>query len=666
MTLHLDFETRSAVDLKTVGAWNYALHPSTEILCMGLGSVVPGNPGQFVTVLKAAEVKTPPSASWDWSKLLISAHNAAFEYAVYNLILHRRYGWPARWNPALWTCTMARAAMCGLPLDLDGLTRALGCKTPKDLDGRRVMHQLCKPTHHDDMGMPVYDETSAKMERLYQYNASDVRAEMEVDSLLPQLPASEQRVWELDLVMNRRGVAIDTALARAAAPMAEKVVGDLNARLKTLTGGAVDKATQVAALKNYLSTAHGINTESLDKVAITNLLADPKTPPAAREVLLVRRQVGKKTSVAKYQKALEVVCPDGRARGQLQYHAAHTGRWGGRLLQPQNFPKGFDETAQAAAIAAIMDGTLTAKYNGGAMDALSDSLRGLFVAAPGKVLVSADFNAIEARGLFWLAGEESALASYRRGESPYVDMANYIYRRSDLTKKGNPQEYAIGKATVLGAGFGMGWQKFRDNIYIETAKTGKPLVIPDELAERAIKAYREKYSGVVRMWYAVEAAAINAVRNPANVYPCCGGKVLWGMSKDRRFLVCKLPSGRYLWYWKPEIRRGLTPWGEEKDELCYQGEDRYTGQWGRVKTYGGLLTENVVQAVARDIMVNGMLSVEAAGFQMLLTIHDELLAEAVEARGVLENFISIMCKLPPWAAGFPVAAEGWVATRYRK
>ncbi len=683
MKIHLDFETRSAADLKKVGLWAYAMHPSTEVMCMGWAY-----PKDGVTVWRGERLRQPPKLGitpFDGvSDYLFSAHNAAFEYACYNLILHRRYGWPALWEPSRWRCTMAKALACGLPADLDSLGRVLKIKTPKDLDGRRAMLRLCKPLPDG-----AFDESPELLDRLYRYNATDVQAEIEVDDLMPDLSPQEQKVWELDLAINRRGVAVDLPFARRAAALSETLVDKLNGQLKVLTGGAVDKATQVTALKYYLSDRHGISTDSLDKESIVELMTDPLIPDEVKPILAARRQVGKKTSVAKYKAAVEMACPDGRVRGLLQYHAAHTGRWGGRGLQPQNFPKGWEKPAQQAeAIAHVMNGGVDC-YGERAMDALSDSLRGLFVAAPGKTLVCGDFNAIEARVLFWLAGEEAALAAYRRGESPYLEMGKAIYPKAGLpndvstAKQTHPQEYDIAKRTVLGAGFGMWWRKFRDNIYSETSKKGKPVLVSDALAERAIRAYREKYPGVPALWREIETAARVAVEAPGRAVPCAGGRVLWGMTADRRFLACKLPSGRFLRYWQPSIQEVwktwcedsscehikrddvmLCPGREKRKQICYVGENSFTHQWGRISVYGGLLTENVVQATARDLLVHGMQNAADAGFEVVLTVHDEVLAETVGRS--TEEFLALLCKTPDWAKGCPVAAEGWAGGRYRK
>lgn len=675
MKLHLDFETRSELDLRVVGAWKYAMHPSTEIMCC----TIAGAAG-FMATFNQAEMKRLDYASTGIKpEDVLCAHNAAFEFAVHHCILHKRYGWPKRADPRLWSCTMARAAMVGLPLDLDSLGRVLQIKTPKDLDGRRTMLQLAKPRGYDGLGEALWDEDPEKLKRLYAYNATDVKAEMEIDALLPEMPESERRVWELDLVANARGVAVDLDVCRKASALAGVLTADLNARLRELTGGAVDKATQTAALKVWIKSQgvevptkedkDGEIKETVDKAAILGLLADPSVPRRVRDVVVVRQQVGK-SSTAKFTKAIDTAGSDGRVRGVLQYHAAHTGRWGGRLIQPQNYPKGFDEKTQPGeqerCVKLLDEPDLFAlQYGDRSMEALSDLLRGTIVAGPGKVLIAADYNAIEARVEMWLADEQSALAAYRRGDSPYVDLARSIYGDDSITKKSHPKEYDLGKRAFLGFGYGMGAAKFK-----LTCKIQANIDITDEFAERAKTVYREKYAAVVRMWYATEQSALNAVRNPNTVYQACGGKVTFSMTRDRRFLVCRLPSGRHLWYWKPSVRQGKTPWGEVKDELCFQGEDPKTHQWVALKTYGGALVENITQAIARDLMAGGMLRCEAAGFPILLTVHDELLAEIPKPQALekelLDAFIRTMCDIEQWARGCPIAAEGWVGHRYRK
>ncbi len=695
---HLDFESRSCVDLKLVGAHAYARHPSTEITCATLYDPVTKTKLKF----KKHEIRLLAKVG-GVGEMIIGAHNAPFEAAMWEHIMVPRFSAPRRDAPSLWRCTMARAAQVGLPLGLDDLTRVLRCKTKKDLDGRAIMLRLSKPLSYDVLGDPIYDEDPAKYERMYLYNETDVDAEMEVDMLLPELLPSEQAIWELDFTMNRRGFQVDLALAAKGAEMSDALMGPINARVKQLTAGAIDKATQNAALIRWIESRgvlaptkdefdpkiqKTVQKKTLDKIGVTELLERPALPSDVRDVVLLKRQASKRTSTAKFAKALEMACADGRVRGGLQYHAAHTGRWGGRLLQPHNIPQGYGAEAdgttpdQDLALSSVMSGNVELfnfTYGDKSMEALSDVLRAMIISKPDSTLLSADYNAIEARIVFWLAGQEDALASYRAGGSPYLDMGAYIYRRP-ITKKGDPKEYDISKRTVLGSGFGMGWKTWRDNVYAETAKKGNPVRLSDELAKTAVNGYRTKYANVPRAWEETQAAAISAVRAPGSRFTSCTGKVIWTMSNDRRFLVARLPSGRYLWYYKPAVRMAKTPWGQEKPTLFYWGTNPDTKEWEELKTYGGALFENITQAVARDVMAHGMINAEAAGYDMILTVHDELLAEIgyITAGEIvdrmekksgerdLKRFIDIMCKLPSWADGLPVLAEGWVANRYRK
>ena len=302
------------------------------------------------------------------------------------------------------------------------------------------------------------------------------------------------------------------------------------------------------------------------------------------------------------------------------------------------------------------------KYGSQSMNMLSAILRGMLIASPGKKLVVADFASIEARVLLWLAGDEEALEMFRQGKNLYISMSNFIFKRDDITKK-DEMEYAIGKATTLGAGFGMSAPKFK----ISCENNG--IFISDEMAAKAIKAYREKHKSVVSMWYATDKAVAKAIREPGSVQKVCGGRVAYGMDKTNTFLLCRLPSGRMLRYYRPSVQRVDGPFGE-KDEIRYWTSD-VTGKLGQFKTYGASCVENYVQAIARDFMVNGMLLSEAAGYENGATVHDELIAEVADAdlatgKKSLTEFISLICTLPNWGDGAPIAAEGFISTRYRK
>ena len=690
--LFIDFETRSCADIKKVGAWKYAAYPSTEIMCMAL------NAGGE-TIIYTDDFKSgSPIPYDDFTGYRIIAHNAHFEYAIWNLILHKRYGWPALWDPKYWGCTLSRAAMCNLPISLDACGAALNITTKKDLTGRAAMLKLTRPISIDPLGFPTYREDEELKQTMYEYCKRDVEAEMELDARLPELPPMERKIWELDLLINRRGVKADINTAAKAVTLADTFTKNLNEKLMVLTGGAVEKASRVAAIKSYLKSK-GVVTESLDKVAVSKLMEDPKISPEVKEVIKIRQQVGK-SSTAKYQTILDYACPpsDGRMRGMLQYHAAGTGRWGGRGPQPQNFPKGLGfESEEVVADIAKGEEFFSKKHGERSMDALSAALRGVLMAGEGKVLVSADYSAIEARVLLWLCGDHFALAKYRMGVNLYVDMAKFIYNNEAIGKDTHKKEYAVGKAAVLGCGYGMGKDKF----YGTCQSWG--IDIAPEVAEAAVQAYRKKYKKVVEFWYATEKAARAAVRTPGSVHSCGGGdlgagekapNILWGMDKRREFLVCKLPSGRHLRYFRPSLKSIETPYGE-KEEIHYW----CAGLGGKLeenKTYGGSLVENIVQGTARDIMANGMLRAEEAGFPVILTVHDELVTEvdptawlgrcnrqarqpswdetpviakaddAYMTKEVVDGLIKAMCSLPPWAAGCPIAAEGWMGKRYRK
>jgi len=696
MKLHLDFETRSRVDLLKAGTWAYASDPSTEIICMGWA-------GETGDVRCAKDFKTPGNLLGHAERIV--AHNVAFEYAIYHFILHKRYGWPELLDPTKWDCTMARALACGLPGSLFGVGLALRLPMQKDLEGKAALMKICKPKPDG-----TWNEDPALYETVYRYNAVDVGVERAADKQLPDLSPDERKVFEADLCINRRGVLIDLGSARKAAEIAEGLTDGLNADLRRLTNGAVTKASRVAELKRWVA-AQGVKIptvvkidketneetikETMDIEAVKDLVKDPETPDLVKKVIRIRQQVGK-SSVAKLKTMLLCVCGDGRFRGAFQYWGAHTGRWAGRLLQLQNFPQGLVGEAQEFAIEMLNAGAgfFRAAFGDQSMQTLSDILRGLIIAAPGKVFLGADYNAIEARVVFWLAEEQGALAQYARGESPYLTMGAKIFGHP-ITKK-MTREYMVAKMTVLGAGFGMGWLRFQAQVYTETSKRGEALDIDDELAQSSIYGYRELYPNVVKLWYSMEAAAMNAVRNKGQLFACAGGRVVWGVSADKRFLCAKLPSGRLLRYFRPTVERvtttrckdatcphtlqanvDLCPDKKTKDELRYwtsagEGAIRLdcVNTLGQYRTWGGELVENIVQAVARDIAAQGILNVEAAGHPVVLHAHDEIVAEVGDDVDkdpkAITFFEELLCNKPAWAATLPIKAEGFIGRRYRK
>ena len=704
--VHLDFETKGVLDLKVVGAARYARHPETDILCLAYAAH-----GEKPISFSARQIREgafiPIVQSFLAAPGYMTAHNAFFEQNIYRHILVERYGYPPLDDPRFWDCTLARALACGFPAKLENLAVALELPVRKDMEGNKAMMKLSQPILIDPLGDAVFREEKdfpELFQSLYSYCCMDVEVEMAADARLPELSEAEHKVWELDQKINHRGVRLDVRTAAKAEQLAVAMMGPLNDRLREITtvehtrkkgkniitvvAPFVEKATQVQRIKTFLSDYCGLAVDSLDKHAISGLMNNPEIKNPAREIISIRGQANK-SSVAKYSSMLEVAdLRDERARGLIQYWGAATGRFAGRLFQPHNFPKGLElegivhvlnenlkvttgrlkiykEKEQTEIIAEVMAmnaAQFAAKYGIKAAGILGAILRGMIIASSGKTLVVADFAAIEARVLLWLAGDEAALDTFRRGGSLYLEMAEHLFKRKGITKK-DETEYNLAKKIILGCGFQMGGPKFKmsceqDGIYIS-----------EDLANVAVKAYREKHKPVVTLWYATQAAAIAAIREPGTLHKCAGGRIAYGMTKDRQFLACRLPSGRLLRYYRPTLQQVESPWGE-KTEIRYWCAD-VKGGLGQFKTYSGSLVENYTQAVARDLMVGGMLRTEAAGYENLLTCHDEVTAEVDDneldlGTKSLEHFISLMCEVPSWGAGAPIGAEGFIAKRYRK
>jgi DNA polymerase len=483
---------------------------------------------------------------------------------------------------------------------------------------------------------------------LYAYCRQDVLAEEGLSSALDDLNTQETSVYLLDQVINERGFQLDRPAVDAALALISKETKALNAELSTLTGGTVTKATQRAKMLGWFED-NGLELDDTQKETIDGLDHTKLQPHVSRAVSILRA-LGR-SSTAKYQRMDDWMCPDARVRGGLLYHGAGTGRWSGAGVQPHNFPKGTVKDQEALwKTLKGQDRTQIGHEYSGVMEALSNGLRGTIIASEGKDLYVADYASIEARVVMWLAEEQEALDFFRTGGDIYLDMAAEIYNKECY----NPSpERQVGKFAILGLGFQMGAPKFQGTC----EKFG--VKIEDEFAVRVVEAYRGKYWRVKQMWTDQEDAALQAVRTKR---PVQCGYVTW--LREGHFLFCELPSGRRLAYPYPEIRARETPWGAVKASLTFMGVDPYTRKWKRQVTYGGSLVENITQAVARDIMAEAMLRCEALGYEVALTVHDEIVTE--NAQGNVADFVQILTTVPEWAVGLPVEAAGFVAKRYKK
>lgn len=659
----LDYETRSRADLKKVGAFEYSVHPSTRILCAAWRVGTREN-------LKQAPIKT-------WSPFLrecpdelidalldpaiiIEAHNALFEQVITANVLSRYVSDRRQFQllgigPEKWNCTAVLAATHGLPRNLEGACLALELPVQKDMEGRRLILKYCKPRKATKNDPRVWHTDRNDLLRIIKYCVSDVEAETYLFLALPPLIAREREAWILDQKMNLRGFKIDREMVTTALEMIEKEVKTLTTEVQRITNGEVQKATQRARLLAWLKK-NGVLFPDLKAKTVEDALSVPGLLSDEIRLLLIARQAASKTSTKKYT-AFEMRSRfDCRIRDFQIFHLAHTGRWGGAGVQPHNFPRGIpiDTPLAAEILKETKDlDTLRLLY-GEPMQVFASCLRAVIIPNEGKRLFVADYAAIEARVLFWVAKHFDGIDAYHTGRDLYRELATVIYgvALGDVTK----EMREVAKRALLGCGYGMGVKKF----FATCEQFGQP--VPIDLAERAVLAYRTAHAPVPELWSNLEKAAIAAVKNPGKKYSI--NRTTW--FQRGKFLYCQLPSGRRLAYYGPTVRYEPTPWGDKRPVLFTWGVNGVTKKWENDRTWGGALTENVVQAIARDLLAEAILRIEKAGYTVLFSVHDEIVAERKNGEGSLAEFEKLMAQVPEWADQCPVRVEGWDGPRYRK
>lgn len=635
-SISIDFETYSECDIKTAGGYNYAAHPSTEVLCMAwaIDDEDPQlwRPGDPI-----------PQRLWDEldGAGQIWAWNAAFERAVWHHQMHK-HGWYCEIDPAQWNDTAALAATLALPRALGQCAQVLGVSEQKDTRGRYLIQRLCQPYRGERRRDPEL------LEELYRYCEQDVRTERAIKNLLlPYKPMSdnERQVWLLDQEINWRGMGIDVANVENAIDLIFQTAHRLNARAQEISGGVLPDVGSRARVMAW-AQSRGYTLTGYDKNAVLEALADPALPDDVRQVLEIRQSLGK-ASTSKYQSMLNLSGTDSRARGVFSYHGAQTGRWAGRGFQPQNLPRpAFSDTDNCITLFNQRDPEIIETLYGDPMVALSSCLRGMIVPAAGSRLLVSDFSAIEARVLAWLADEQGPLDVFREGGDIYCHAATGIYNRT-ITPK-DKDERQIGKVAVLALGYQGGVGAF------QTMAKAYRVEVPDEQADEIKVKWRKAHPKIVKFWYALEQAAQNAVRHKGHAFEA--GPITFRVVGN--FLFAKLPSGRRLAYYQPRNGHdGLEFWGTDS---------KLGGRWAKLTTYGGKLCENVTQAVARDLLAEAMLRLENHGYNVVASIHDEIICELPHGVGSLENMEELMCELPEWATGLPMSAEGFECERYRK
>ena len=658
---YLDFETRSAKDLRDYGADVHLADPHADVWCMG-----------YALDDEKVNVATDESIPYTlnlWAQrddTIFIAHNAQFEWQVWNIILTKKYGLPPI-GIERFRCTMAAGYAMALPGSLDEMSAALGIEAGKDAAGSRLAVQMAKPRSWDGP-TPIWWDDLGRLARLYAYCRQDVVVEREIHTRVRALSLEEQRLFELDARINRRGVYIDAHAATTALHAVAHEQNREGVSLWALTDGAVDGPSQVKKLTEWIKS-QGVEISSLAKQEVIDHLATDELPPNVAEALRIR-QAFAKTSTAKIDQMLACRSTDGRVKGTLQYNGSTTGRWAGRRVQPHNLPR---PTIEQSEIEDILDYAQTHTsdqllqyvrvFHGPPLARLSDCLRGLLCAAPGNQLYAGDFSNIEGRVLAWLAGDERKVQAFRdfdAGQGPdiYLLAAARIYHKpaTSFTKKS--PERQIGKVAELALGYQGGVGAF------QTMAPNYGVKIPDDEADTIKHAWREAHPMVVNYWYALEHAALAAVSSPGHTTVAGRGAAQVRFVVRGSFLWCQLPSTRVLCYPYPKLEDVMTPWGEPKSQVTYKTVDSYTHQWIRTNTYGGKLSENITQAVARDCLVHSLFHVERAGWPVVLHVHDEIVAERHIGR--LEDYLNLMRIPPPWAPGLPIAVEGWTGIRYRK
>jgi DNA polymerase len=593
------------------------------------------------------------------SGVQVMAHNAAFEFAIWQGIMTPRYGWPVL-NLEQTYCTMAMAYALALPGSLENAAGAVGLLVGKDTQGRRLMLQMSSPRRVEEDGTLVWWDDEERKQRLYAYCRQDIEVERHLEKRLPPLSPKERSLWVLDQIINMRGVKLDIPAVEAAILLVESEKKRLNGKLKEITSGQVSTCNQVAELLKWINQ-QGETMESLAKDEVVTALSQKNLPPELVEALGCRQEVSK-SSTAKLTAMIKGASPDGRVRGIFQYHGASTGRWAGRRLQPQNFPRGTlspqDVDFVLTFIAKEQDpAPFLDMMFGSVMQTLSSCLRGFIIPREGFDLMAADFSAIEARALAWLAGQEDILEIFKGHGKIYEHAAAGIYNCaiSAVTK----DQRQIGKVATLALGYQGGVGAF------QTMAKAYGLVLEDTKAEQIKTAWRKANTDIVRYWYALEDAAKAAVRSPGKIFSAGAKGREVRFKKKGSFLLACLPSGRLLAYPYPVLETKETKVGT-REVLVYKTTNAVTKAWGPTDSYGGLLCENVTQAVARDLLAHAMLVLEHNGYPVVMHIHDEVVCEVPEESGSVPEMESLMSQIPPWAEGLPLTAEGWRGKRYRK
>lgn len=643
-TLSIDIETYSDQNLAKTGVYRYVESPVFEILLFSYS--VDGDPVHLVDLACGEEIPAEVIAALTDDSVIKWAFNANFE----RVCLSRFLGYPTGeyLDPGSWKCSMVWAATMGLPLSLEGVGAVLGLEKQKLTEGKDLIKYFCQPcaptktNGQRTRNLPAH--APDKWLAFKKYNIRDVETEMSIQARLAKYPVPDS-VWDeyhIDQEINDRGVALDMELVRQAIQMDGRSRSELTRAMKDMT--ALENPNSVQQMKQWLSE-NGMETDTLGKKAVAELLKT--APPELQPVLTLRQQLAK-SSVKKYQAMETAVCADGRARGMFQFYGANrTGRWAGRIIQMQNLPQNhLDDLAEARSLVRSGDFDAVEMLYEDVPDTLSQLIRTAFVPQDGRKFIVADFSAIEARVIAWLAGETWRQEVFAEGKDIYCASASQMFGvlvekhgiNGHLRQKGKIAELALGYGGSVGALKAMG---------------ALEMGLTEEELPPLVDAWRQANPNITKLWWDVDRAAMEAVRfkhtNETHgiTFSCKSG-----------MLFITLPSGRQLAYVKPKI--GTNKFGG--DCITYEGVGG-TKKWERLDSYGPKFVENIVQATARDILCYAMTTLRCCS--IVMHIHDEVVIEA-DRRMSLQAVCDQMGRTPPWAKGLQLRADGYETDFYKK
>lgn len=643
--LGIDIETYSSYDLKDCGVYRYVEAPDFAILLFAYA--VDGGPVQCVDMAQGETLPDDVAAALTDPTVTKTAFNAIFERTCIGKVLG------VRLDPAQWRCTMVRAARLGLPLSLGQCGEALGLADGKMKEGAALIRYFSVPGRN---GRHYPADAPDRWDTFKRYNIRDVEVEQAILAKVRRLevPAFDDDLYVADQEINDRGVLIDRTLVENAARFDDEYKAQLLREAQQLTG--MENPNSPAQIKAYLHRVTGESIDSLNKKELDDLETKFTDYPEAQQAIALRREMGK-TSNKKYAAMLSCVCNDGRIHGLLQFYgAARTGRWAGRLVQVQNLPQNHLESLDYARQLVKAGDLEEFELNyANVTHVLSELIRTSFVAAPGCTFHVCDFSAIEARVIAWLAGEEWILDTFRKGGDIYCATASQMFGVPVAKHGPNAGLRQKGKIAVLALGYGGG-------VAALEAMGGKRLGLNEDEEKEIVSLWRRSNENIVKFWGIIEDAAITAIRTGQDVTINRGIVVgrRWGM------LTITLPSGRTICY--PRATVGVEKndgWRGDHDIIEYEGVQQVTKKWGKIRTYGGKLTENVVQAIARDILGVVILRAKAAGLNIVFHIHDEIIVEATPGQS-LADVEALFSQPIEWCPGLPLKGAGYTTPYYLK